>query len=72
MPKSHNINKSNTARDRSILYLFVFSVILFTFSLGISFLKKDKTKELENIEEINPIQIEETTEKIAENEISIV
>jgi hypothetical protein len=33
-------------KDKSILYLFIFSVILFILSLGISFIKKQKLAEL--------------------------
>lgn len=44
IPRSHKI-KDSSNRDRSILYLFIFSVVLFIFSIGISIMKKDRLEQ---------------------------
>jgi hypothetical protein len=61
-------------KDKSIFYLFIFSIILFLCSLVISFLKKDDIKKIEELTGNNETKIIETqkVEETPEMKISSV
>jgi len=48
------------SKDKSIFYLFIFSIALFLFSLAISFIKKDDIKQLQEIQDENTAITAET------------
>jgi|GEM_PF-5239720 len=56
------------SKDKSIFYLFIFSILLFLCSLTISFLKKDKLEDLQDAQE-NVVTETGATEENAVNKI---
>ena len=61
MPKVSNMLQLPN-KDRSIFYLFIFSVVLFILSLGISFIKESKKQELLKAQEAITGQTAKLTE----------